>query len=155
MASIDHGGELFRVTYASRAVLPVLAKFDLTVQDILKVAQPNNARMDVTGLLIAHQGWFIQALEGPRRNVSMIFAAIGRDLRHAQLELLDGGPAKARLFSRWSMCAHTIAPEAAPILRALELAPDFDPFQIDGAKALKLMTAVSKAAPVAGLPKAG
>lgn len=151
----DHGRDLFRLVYASRAVLPVLAKFDATVQDILRSAQANNARMDVTGLLIAHQGWFIQALEGPRRNVSIVFAAIGRDLRHAQLEMMDAGPARSRLFGRWSMCAHTVTPEAAPILNALDLVPDFDPFQMDGTRALKLMTAVSKAAPVAGLKMAG
>jgi hypothetical protein len=151
----DAGTDLFRLVYASRAVLPVLAKFDSTVQDVLRSAQANNARMDVTGLLIAHQGWFIQALEGPRRNVSIVFAAIGRDLRHAQLEVMEGGPVGERLFGQWSMCAHAITPDAAPILDALDLSADFDPFQMDGAKALKLMVAVSKAAPVAGLKKAG
>jgi hypothetical protein len=141
----DHGQQLFRLVYVSRAVLPVLAKFDQTVQDILAEAQPNNAHMGVTGLLLADRGWFIQALEGPRRNVSMIFAGIGRDQRHAQVELLDGGPAEERLFGRWSMCAHSLTPEAAPVLKTLALTPDFDPFQMDGRKALSLMQAIAQA----------
>ena len=68
-SSSDGGGDLFRLVYVSRAVLPVLSRFDATVQEIISVAEPNNARMGVTGLLLAHQGWFVQALEGPRRNV--------------------------------------------------------------------------------------
>ncbi len=151
----DSGSDLFRLTYVSRAMLPALAKFDATVEDILRTSQPNNARMDVTSLLIAYKGWFIQALEGPRRNVSMVFGVIGRDLRHAQLEMLSAGPVSERLFGQWGMCAHAITPEAAPILETLDLAADFDPFQIDGGKALKLMTAVSRATPVARRKQVG
>ena len=154
-ASHDRGQDMFRLVYASRAVLPVLAKFDATVADILRAAQANNVRMGVTGLLIAHRGWFIQSLEGPRRNVSMIFGAIGRDPRHAQLELMRCGPVEERLFGRWSMCAHTITPDAKPILDTLDLDAEFDPFTMPGDKALQLMVAVSKSAPVATLKKAG
>ena len=153
----DHGQDMFRLVYASRAVLPVLAKFDSTVQDILRVSQANNARMGLTGLLIAHKGWFIQALEGPRRNVSMVFGVIGRDLRHAQLEVMQGGPVEARLFGRWSMCAHAIGPSATKVLRTLDLSPDFDPFIMDGERMVRLMQAVSLAdpAPEPELKKAG
>ena len=154
-ANRDRGQDMFRLVYASRAVLPVLAKFDATVADILSRAQANNTRMGLTGLLIAHRGWFIQCLEGPRRNVSMIFGAIGRDLRHAQLELMQAGPVEDRLFGRWSMCAHAITPDAKPILDMLDLSPDFDPFTMPGDKALQLMVAVSQSEPLAKLKKAG
>jgi hypothetical protein len=143
----DHGQDMFRLVYASRAVLPVLAKFDATVQDILKVSQANNARMGLTGLLIAHKGWFIQTLEGPRRNVSMVFGIIGRDLRHAQLEVMQGQAVEDRQFGRWSMCAHAIAPSADKILKTLDLTPDFDPFTLDADRMLRLMQAISKADP--------
>jgi hypothetical protein len=151
----DFGGDLFRLVYASRAVLPVLPKFDATVAEILKVSQANNERMGVTGLLLAHQGWFVQALEGPRRNVSQVFGVIGRDLRHAQLELLGGGATNARLFGQWSMCGRTVTPAAAPILATLDLAGDFDPFRMEGDKALALLVAISKAPDVKALKKAG
>ena len=145
---------MFRLVYASRAVLPVLARFEVTVQEILAVSKPNNARMDVTGLLLAHQGWFVQALEGPRRNVSQVFGVIGRDLRNAQLELMTAGPVGERLFGQWSMCAHTITPAAAPILKMLDLSGEFDPFRMDGDKTLSLLTAISHA-PAGDLRKAG
>jgi hypothetical protein len=150
----DSGGDLFRLVYASRAILPVLPRFEATVEDILAVSRPNNARMGVTGLLLAHQGWFVQALEGPRRNVSQVFGVIGHDLRHAQLELLTGGPAGERLFGQWDMCGRAITPAAAPILRTLDLDVEFDPFRMDGDRALKLLVAISRA-PAGALKKAG
>lgn len=148
----DHGADLFRMIYASRAVLPVLAKFESTVADILAASQRNNARQGVTGLLLAHKGWFVQALEGPRRNVSQVFGVIGRDLRHAQLELLGGGAAASRLFGRWSMCAHAVTPGMGPVLETLELGGDFDPFRMDGDKALALLAAISRV-PAAPAPQ--
>jgi hypothetical protein len=151
----DGGGELFRLVYASRAVLPILPRFEATVQEILTASQRNNERLDVTGLLLAHQGWFVQALEGPRRNVSQVFGMIGRDLRHAQLELLTGGPAQGRLFGQWSMCARTITPQAGPVLKTLELAGEFDPFRLEGEKALALLVAISKVPAPRAMKKAG
>ena len=145
MPSTDHGGELFRVVYASRAVLPILTRFETTVHEILAVSQANNARLGLTGLLLAHNGWFVQALEGPRRNVSQVLGAIGRDLRHAQLEFMQAGAADERLFGQWSMCGRTIASNSAAILSALDLGAEFDPFRMDGRRALQLLTAISRA----------
>lgn len=144
MPKSDHGRDLFRLVYVSRAVLPVLARFEATVQEILATARANNEQMDVTGLLVAHRGWFIQALEGPRRNVSMVFGTIGRDFRHAQIELLEAGPIEERMFSDWSLCAHSITPDAGPILDELDLAADFDPFRMAASKALALLQAAAE-----------
>ncbi|OYX36247.1 MAG: hypothetical protein B7Y99_02055 [Caulobacterales bacterium 32-69-10] len=151
----DHGGDLFRLVYASRAALPVLARFEATVVEILAVSQANNARHGLTGLLLAHQGWFVQALEGPRRNVSQVFGVIGRDARHGQVEVMIGGPAGSRLFGQWSMCGRAVTPKSAPILAALDLNGEFDPFRMQGDKILALLAAISKAPDVAVLKKAG
>lgn len=133
----DHGQDLFRLTYVSRAVLPVLARFDATAQEIVQVAQDNNRKLGVTSFLVAHRGWFIQALEGPRRALSMVFAAIEQDLRHAQVELLGFRGAQQRLFDT-DLAVKFGAPVTA--LDLLGLTEDFDPFKIDEATALSLMT---------------
>ncbi len=143
----DGGSELFRLVYASWAVVQVLPRFDGTVEDILAVARPKNERLGVTGMLVAHQGWFLQTLEGPRRQVSHLFGEIGRDLRHAQLELLGAGPAEERLFGAWSMYARKITPKATPILHLLDVRGEFDPFGMSVDKALRLLQAVA-AAPI-------
>ena len=146
MTKVDHGHDLFRLVYASRAVLPVLARFDAAVGEILESARRNNEQTGVSGVLVAHRGWFIQALEGPRRNVSLIFSTIGRDPRHGQIEVLDAGAIAERRLGRWSMCAMSITSNTAPVLRAVGLAPDFDPFQMSGAMALELMAVLSRTA---------
>jgi hypothetical protein len=139
MPKTDHGDGLFRLVYASRAVLPQLPRFEGLVEDVLKVSVPNNTRTGLTGLLLAHQGWFVQALEGPRRNVSATFGVIGRDLRHVRLEMLSAGEVGERLFGQWSMCARAITPAARPALRALEIDGEFDPMRLSADKALKLL----------------
>jgi len=147
MPKTDHGDDLFRLVYASRAVLPELPRFDELVAEVVRVSQPNNERAGLTGLLLAHQGWFVQVLEGPRRRVSRTFGDIGRDLRHVHLEVLAAGPAESRLFGAWSMCARGLSPMAAPILKTLDLEGDFDPFALAGEKALHLLQAIAQLAP--------
>jgi hypothetical protein len=155
MPKLDHGEDLFRLIYASRAVLPELPRFEALVDDILKVSRPNNERAGLTGLLLAHQGWFVQALEGPRRRVSRTFGDIGRDLRHVQLEMLSAGPAENRLFGAWSMCARTLTPAARPALKALDLEGDFDPFSLTAEKSLQLLQLMARIEPGQPLRRAG
>jgi len=155
MSKIDHGEDLFRLVYASRAVLPELPRFHALVEDVLRVARPNNARNNITGLLIADLGWFVQVLEGPRRKVSRTFGDIGRDLRHVQIETLAAGPVETRLFGEWSMCARTLGPQAAAVMGALEMDGDFDPFALSGDKAVQLMLALAPLDQTEPLRKAG
>ena len=146
MSKTDHGRELFRLTYASRATPKVIAAFDAEVASIVNVSQRNNKLVDVTGLLLAHNGWFVQVLEGPRRQVSARFARIAADPRHGMLEVFDASAVEARLFAAWGMCARRLTPEAAPVLQALELHADFDPFALTAARALALLQAVAQVA---------
>lgn len=141
----DHGLDLFRIVYVSRASLPVLARFDATVSEILAEADANNRRLGVTSLLAVHSGWFMQALEGPRRNVSIVFGAILRDMRHAQVEVLEAKPVDGRLFGDRGMQAVCVTSANAPELAAIDLAADFDPFQIDAEATLRLMSLLSEA----------
>ena len=140
----DKGSEFFRLVYASRAALAALMRFEATVEEILAIAAPNNARLGVSGLLLAHQGWFLQALEGPRRNVCQVFGEIARDPRHAQLELLSAGPTSDRLFGSWSLYAPAMTAGAVAVTRVIDLQADFDPSRMDGGQALALLAAVSK-----------
>jgi hypothetical protein len=147
MPIYDHGEDLFRLIYASRSVLPDLSRFDELVSRVLLSSRRNNERDGLTGLLLAHRGWFVQVLEGPRRAVSNTFGVIGRDLRHIQLEMLSAGPAGHRLFGDWSMCARTLSAEAAPVLKALDLQEEFDPFGLSAERALELLRLLARLAP--------
>ena len=76
---------IYRLIYASH-IAPVC-------QDDLKAALTNivtrsivkNRKAKITGLLIAHKGWFVQALEGPRAAVEALAARA--------VEIAEGGEA--------------------------------------------------------------
>ena len=151
----DHGLDLFRLVYSSRATVDSPQAFSKLTLDVVAKAQHNNARCDVTGLLLAHEGWFVQALEGPRRSVSKVFGVIGRDLRHVQLELLRADVGDERLFGRWSMCAQTVTPAARPALESLDLAGGFAPDRLTAAKVMQLLTTIASLPGVGGLKRTG
>lgn len=73
------------------------------IAKILEVARRNNARADITGLLLFHDGCFFQALEGPADAVDRIFAAIEQDSRHVGVIVLERTTTTERAFASWSM----------------------------------------------------
>ncbi len=70
---------------------------------LLRSARQFNASQDVTGVLLHHNGGFLQFLEGPRQGIERVYARIRTCRLHTDLfELLDG-PAEERLFPEWQM----------------------------------------------------
>ncbi len=76
---------------------------DLDVQVILGVAQVNNRRLDLTGMLAQSDGHFAQVLEGRSDAVSRLMESIRRDARHRDLRTLLLEPIQTRQFERWAM----------------------------------------------------
>lgn len=106
---------LFRLVYASRIAPAVEAALEPALDDILAASVRNNHAAAISGLLIAHGGWFFQALEGPERAVEARYDVIRRDRRHRDAQRLTWEPAPARLFGRWAMCARQASPTDAAI----------------------------------------
>ncbi len=82
------------------------AKKDMTAQDLEKIlaqSQTNNAPLGITGLLLYHDGNFIQVLEGPEDAVRKVYNRIVQDDRHGNLHLLVARLAQTRLFPDWAM----------------------------------------------------
>jgi hypothetical protein len=76
---------------------------DVDVQVILGVAQVNNRRLDVTGMLAQSDGHFAQLLEGRSDVMRNLIAKIARDPRHRAMRLLLQDSIERRQFARWSM----------------------------------------------------
>jgi hypothetical protein len=74
---------LCRLVYFS-----VRACADSDLNQLSERAAVRNAAADVRSLLVADEGTFIQALEGPRGAVSALFQEICRDPRHTQVVLV-------------------------------------------------------------------
>ena len=70
---------MLRLVYVSSATVPF---DDADLEALLEVSRANNARNGITGVLLYHQGSFLQVLEGEPAAVRALHARIRRDPRH-------------------------------------------------------------------------
>lgn len=129
--------ELHRAVYVSRAVAGV-GRTTLSIAEILSVSDRNNRRDGLTGMLIIHDGWFIQVLEGSRIAIERLLRVLREDPRHDQLRLLDLTPIADRNFGAWSMGLAAITPPLAAVLR------DADPAGLRSQEAMRLLRAAAQ-----------
>jgi hypothetical protein len=91
---------LQQLIYSSAAVK---ALNELELSRILLGARIRNAALGVTGMLLYHEGAFLQVLEGEERSVETLFKRIGGDPRHSRVLVLLQRKIDARQFPEWSM----------------------------------------------------
>ncbi len=79
---------------------------DLTDHDLeglLKLAREKNAALDITGMLLYRDGFFMQALEGEASVLDSVFDTIKHDTRHEDVLVVYNKPLKERKFPSWTM----------------------------------------------------
>ena len=91
---------IFSLVYASAATRDMSPE---ELATILETARRNNREAGVTGMLLYHEGSFLQALEGEREVVESIYERIEEDPRHTDAMILFRGVVEERSFERWSM----------------------------------------------------
>jgi len=108
---------LERLLYASTAT----GRTDslLNMATILAESQRNNERDGLTGALAAHDGRFIQVIEGPAGALDGLLRRLAPDPRHRDIAILDRRPIAGRRFEAWAMASSRIGPETAPVLDRL------------------------------------
>lgn len=82
---------------------PTIEFVDEALLDILKIAQIENHKQRISGLMVYHNGKFMQLLEGDEINVKNLFAKIQRDTRHTDIKVLLERDSAKRCFSTWAM----------------------------------------------------
>ncbi len=135
---------LTRLIYTSRWSDEVEKDLGEIVRRIIATSIRNNRIVDVSGLLVAHEGWFIQALEGARDKLAALMDRIGADPRHKDVRVIASGPAESRAFRDWNMSVAALGPDIRPLLVELGLAGRFDGSRLDEASALTLMLAAAE-----------
>lgn len=91
---------MLRLVYISTA----RQKFEQTeLIELLRKSQRNNARREITGLLLYHHNQFFQVLEGPEDVVRGVYTAISQDPRHHAVMKLYEERTTERLFADWTM----------------------------------------------------
>ncbi|HEY8615140.1 BLUF domain-containing protein [Phenylobacterium sp.] len=132
---------LHQLIYASRIAIPWPDQ-GREVDQIIEASVRNNQAVDVTGLLLVHDGWFVQALEGPAEAVLNTYRRISDDARHGDCRVLHAGPGESRSFEDWHMCARHMTPADEAILDTLSMKGLFEPHRLTGKQALRLLKAV-------------
>lgn len=98
---------MHHIIYMSRAAGPMTTA---ALVELLRQAQTANSRAGVTGLLVYHEGRFMQVLEGEEAAVVATYERIVRDPRHRNLFKLADKPIVERSFLAWSMAFQEVGP---------------------------------------------
>ena len=102
--SFGSSENLARLLYVSRNIIPNQGSgYKTEINDILTVAQRQNAVLGVTGLLTFNHGFFAQVLEGDPDTVEELFETIQMDPRHDDITILEVTEVEERAFSEWHM----------------------------------------------------
>ncbi len=133
---------LFRIVYVSRAAGSV-ADGLLPLIDIIGVSDRNNRRDHLTGALLRHEGYFIQAIEGARVDLDRLMTRLRQDRRHDGLRILSERAVEQRRFGDWAMVRLDAPPAATTFLEQHLDAPDA------GARAEALLIEASRSMAVA------
>lgn len=89
-----------QLVYISTMRHPMIAP---EYEEILRVSRRNNARDDITGLLIVGRTRFLQLLEGPPDAVTAAYARIRQDKRHFAAVVIEGREVEQRACPSWAM----------------------------------------------------
>ena len=93
------GNSLHQIIYISRLV----DRDEAVVKKILETALLFNPRNQITGMMLCADGDVIQVLEGPKDQITPLYARIQRDRRHVDVSLVLDEPLPSRHFPDWSM----------------------------------------------------
>lgn len=91
---------MIKVIYASAASRKIHAH---ELAKLLQDARKKNKPQNITGILLYHDGSFLQILEGERDVVETLVARIKDDSRHHSFKLLLEEESDERDFENWSM----------------------------------------------------
>ncbi len=95
---------LYRLLYRSEfAFKQSDSPIDQQIDAIVEAAAQANQENNLSGALIASNGVFIQALEGPLAALEITFEKICSDLRHSRVRLVEFAAAEDRVFPEWKM----------------------------------------------------
>jgi hypothetical protein len=118
----------------------------LNLKKILVNARMRNSSAGVSGVLIHHQGAFLQALEGPESAVRNIFARIEKDVRHVDISVLNSAPTvgQRRKFGDWSMGFHDATGSAHLLKGFIALENDLALTDLSAIEAMNLLESCCK-----------
>ena len=100
-APLDEDYEIYQLLYCS---LAARALETVQMAQLLDTARTLNKMDHITGVLMVHDGIYVQWLEGPKEAVLELWGRLQRDPRHhCVVKLLEHGEVEERSCPQWSM----------------------------------------------------
>ena len=133
---------LIHLIYSSVAVSAVS---DAELQELLITSRRNNARNNITGMLLYADSAFFQAIEGEEQAVLSLYERLTRDKRHHSQTLIIREPIAKRAFADWAMgCANLTDHDMAHVEGVSDFLETHQRLDAHGAgRARKLLAAFS------------
>lgn len=97
------------------------------VESIHRSSNTNNARDEITGVLVVGEEDFLQVLEGERSAVAECFMRIMKDDRHKDVRILLAIEQSQRSFSKWGMYCIRASKENRSMISRYYVDGVFDP----------------------------
>lgn len=124
-----------RLLYFSRATRDMTLS---DMKDILTAARTNNTELGICGMLCYSNRYFLQALEGDRKEVCELYLHIADDPRHDELEMISFEYIDKPIFTDWKMGYASSSPLFDKLLAHMALT-EFLPENIKPRHALALL----------------
>lgn len=81
---------------------------DEDIEKILQVSVENNAKKNITGVLLYSKEKFLQCIEGELSHLLALYDKIKLDSRHSEAIMLGLVPVKERNFPSWQMAGKSV-----------------------------------------------
>lgn len=85
--------------------------FDSDLKALLKKSRVRNQALNITGMLLYLDPFFIQILEGEHIILDKVIERIKRDPRHSRVKIIYKKPIEKRSFPNWTMGFNKVSDE--------------------------------------------
>lgn len=117
------------------------------ISDIVETSRVRNARLQVTGALVASRSRFAQILEGPRAAVDALMDSIRRDRRHTEVEVVLYADIERRRFPEWTLAYSGTSVFVDGLIEALAKRADTRGYAGDVQRLVQAIEGLSRARP--------
>ncbi len=128
---------MIQIIYASAATV----QFSVAdLKQLLTIARANNETLGVSGMLVFHEGSFLQVLEGQDDAVLSLYAKIETDKRHDNVQLILRSTIEEPSFGEWRMgfydASRSMHHDDAGFVDFFRKGSDFDESDADRARSV-------------------
>jgi transcriptional regulator with XRE-family HTH domain len=140
LGGAERAQPMHRLIYCSTVATPGRDAARAVLDEVMGAGAARNDANDVTGVLVAYDGRFLQVLEGSKLAVQQTYGAISTDPVHRNLHVIESrATTAARQFPDWSLCYAAFPADCQVLVRQGASSGGFRPETFSTASALDVL----------------